>query len=262
MISQQSKKLSHSSYGDSDLYERSEMYSRMSDRYSIASRSHSDRQAIARIVVLLLVAAVVTLGAAFFARSYGTQDFVSLPAGNTDISMQSEYNSTPTDQWQRGIVPILYQKDPQWSSHSYAGSTLSETGCGPACLAMVYVYFTGDTAQSPATIADMATSAGCAGADGTAWLFMTSGAQTLGISAEELPADRDLIVMHLNFGNPIIAVMGAGDFTTEGHFIVLTGINGDNSITIHDPNSVERTYQTWDLDSLMIQFRNLWVYHL
>jgi len=175
--------------------------------------------------------------------------------------MNSAYVSTPVDQWQRGVMPILYQKDPQWSSHPYAGSTFGETGCGPACLAMVSVYLTGDTTQSPATIADMATSSGCANADGTAWLFMTHGARELGMHAEELPADRDLIALHLSSGDPIIATMGAGDFTTEGHFIVLTGIDQDNRVTVHDPNSIERTNQTWDLDSLMYQFRNLWVYY-
>ena len=89
---------------------------------------------------------------------------------------------------------------------------------------------------------------------------MTSGARTLGISAEELPADRNLIALHLRSGDPIIAVVGPGDFTTVGHFIVLTGIDQDNRITVYDPNSIERTNQTWDLDSLMSQFRNLWVY--
>ena len=243
------------------------MYSRDNDKYFVASKHRTDKLPLIRAVALLALltlVVVIALGAAFLMQSCRAQELVSLPASTTgsslDSGQSSEFNSTPVSQWQRGIMPILYQQDPEWSSHPYAGSTLGITGCGPACLAMVYVYLTGNTDQTPATIAALATSSGCASADGTAWLFMTSGAHALGIAAEELPADRDLIAQHLRAGNPIIAVLGAGDFTTEGHFIVLTGIDSNNQITVHDPNSVERTQQTWDLDSLMFQFRNLWVY--
>ena len=210
---------------------------------------------------MLSLAVAIILGAVLFMRFDNVQSSALLPVGNGGISASSDFKSTPTNEWQYGTVPILYQKDPQWSSYSYAGSTFGVTGCGPTCLAMVYVCLTGDTTQSPLTIADLATSTGCASEDGTAWSFMTSGAHTLGISAEELSADRDSIIMHLSSGHPIIAIMGVGDFTTEGHFIVLTGINPDNSITVHDPNSVERTQQTWNLNDLIIQMRNLWVYY-
>jgi len=240
------------------------MYSRYDSRYSVTSQSGSRQGVIAKTLAVLFLAIVTTFGVTFSLQSCGARSFVALPASSAGSlaspPADSEYSSTPVDQWQRGVVPVLYQKDPQWSSHSYAGATLSETGCGPTCLAMVYVSLTGDTTQTPATIAALATSSGCASADGTAWLFMTSGAHTLGISAEELPADKDLILMHLSSGNPIIATMGAGDFTSEGHFIVLTGISEDNRIIVHDPNSTERTQQTWNLDNLMFQFRNLWVY--
>ena len=49
-----------------------------------------------------------------------------------------------------------------------------------------------------------------------------------------------------------------GDFTTEGHFIVLTGYeNGE--IKVNDPNC--RTRSTlWDYEELQGQIRNLWVF--
>ena len=255
------------------------MYSRNNSRYTAFSKSQHgrrpnrrvfrrlNRRPVARTIALLSLTAAIACGAAFLLQSCSAQELVSLPASNTgpsagsNHSSGSEFSSTPVCQWQRGTMPILYQQDPQWSSHPYAGTTFSISGCGPACLAMVYVYLTGDTSQTPATLADLATSTGCASADGTAWLFMTSGARTLGLKAEELPANRDLITQHLRSGNPIIAVLGAGDFTTEGHFIVLTGISPNNQITVHDPNSVERTQQSWSLDRLMPQLRNLWVYY-
>ena len=237
------------------------MYSRDDNRYAVALRSRVYQRAVIKTFALLLFAAAIVFGAAFLMQSCRAHELVSLPASNTGGAVQSEYSSTPVEQWQQGVMPTLYQKDPQWSNYPYAASAFSESGCGPACLAMVYIYLTGDRSQTPATIAAMATSSGCASPEGTAWLFMTAGAHALGISAQELPADRGLVAMHLSADNPIIVVLGPGDFTSEGHFIVLTGIDANNQVTVRDPNSVERTNQTWDLDSLMIQIRNLWVYH-
>jgi hypothetical protein len=54
--------------------------------------------------------------------------------------------------------------------------------------------------------------------------------------------------------------MGPGDFTTTGHFIVLTGVNADGSITVNDPNSRENSRTDWDLQTIMSQTRNLWSY--
>jgi len=215
-----------------------------------------------RIVIpVILFIAIVILGILFIKTVYATYSSDSLPDSGLVDSGSSEFRSTPASQWQRGVMPILYQKDPEWSAQRYAGVSFSESGCGPACLAMVYIYLTGDTTKTPLTFADMATSAGCAGSYGTDWVFMTEGMKRLGIGAEELSADKELIYACLHSGNPIIATVGAGDFTSEGHFIVLAGSNPDGSISVHDPNSIERTQQSWDLDRLMPQFRNLWVYY-
>ena len=51
--------------------------------------------------------------------------------------------STPVGEWSQGQVPRLYQTDPAWAGAPYAGSTVEEAGCGPTCLAMVYVSITG-----------------------------------------------------------------------------------------------------------------------
>ena len=59
-------------------------------------------------------------------------------------------------------------------------------------------------------------------------------------------------------GNPIICVMGPGDFTTTGHFIVMTDYV-DGKIKINDPNSPIRSNKLWDCDLIKDQIRNLWV---
>ena len=230
-------------------------YSRYNYQYS-APHARSKK-----VLLALVLVAVIVLSIFFIKTVYGMYTIEGLPSSEVASVDSSGFESTPASEWQRGSMPILYQKDSQWSAGRYCGAPFSESGCGPTCLAMVYIYLTGDTTQTPATFADMATSAGCAGPYGTDWIFMTEGMRRLGIGVEEVSANRDLIYSCLRSGNPIIATVGAGDFTSEGHFIVLAGINPDGSIAVHDPNSIERTQQSWDLDRLMPQFRNLWVYY-
>ena len=56
----------------------------------------------------------------------------------------------------------------------------------------------------------------------------------------------------------MICSVGPGDFTTDGHFIVLVDTNPDGTVTLRDPNSPERTAQTWELDRVLNQCLNLW----
>ena len=56
--------------------------------------------------------------------------------------------------------------------------------------------------------------------------------------------------------------MGPGDFTTTGHFIVLSGTDGNGNVIVNDPNSIANSSKTWDIDKIMSQMRNLWGYSL
>ena len=53
--------------------------------------------------------------------------------------------------------------------------------------------------------------------------------------------------------------MGPGDFTTTGHFIVMTGLTDNNKIMINDPNSKKNSKKLWEYDDIYEQIRNLWV---
>ena len=201
------------------------------------------------------------LGANYLNQNLASIANTPLDDTNNDNPLENQFRSTPQSEWQQGVYPVIYQQDPQWDNYPYAGTTFGESGCGPACLAMVYIYLTGDTQESPQSIADLATRQGYANQDGTAWAFMVNGALALGLGAEELPANSELITHLLQSGSPIIAIMGAGDFTTVGHFIVLTGIDEYGNVSVHDPNNIERTQRTWPLQDLMPQFRDLWLYY-
>ena len=84
--------------------------------------------------------------------------------------------------------------------------------------------------------------------NGTDATFFTSVAGELGLNCWEAYPDAANIREELEQGHPIIANLGAGYFTTNGHFFVLTGLTDDGQVIINDPYSVVRSSATWDAD--------------
>lgn len=159
---------------------------------------------------------------------------------------------------EKGTVPLLLQYDPRWGYGAYGSSTVAVSGCGPACLAMVIAGLTGDNSVTPYDVARYANAHGyyVPGA-GTAWTLMSKGSAHFGVIGEELPLVESIMKRELAEGRPIICSVGPGDFTTAGHFIVLTGVE-DGQFTVNDPNSPQRSEMLWDYETLEPQISNLW----
>ena len=161
----------------------------------------------------------------------------------------------------KGEIPHFLQWDERWGYETYGSDFLAVTGCGPTCLSMVTCGLTGDTQWNPYEVAKMAEDNGYyVDGSGSSWELMSSGAEKLGLTVSAVSFDEEHIRAVLESGQPIICVMGPGDFTDAGHFLVLTGVDKNGDIILRDPNSLERTKQHWDLQKLMNQMKNLWSY--
>lgn len=157
-------------------------------------------------------------------------------------------------------VPLLLQWDKRWGYQDYGSSVMGVTGCGPTCLSMVAIHLLSDASKTPAWMAEYSTKSGyCVPGNGTAWELMSTGAKQLGLTVTELPLVEKRLIDQLSAGHPIIAVLGPGDFTDSGHFIVLTGYK-NGKFTINDPNSPKKSEQLWEYSRLESQIRNLWAY--
>lgn len=163
---------------------------------------------------------------------------------------------------ERGIFPLLMQWDPRWGCAPYGDGLMALNGCGPTALAMVVCGLTGDGSVTPWTVAQYADEAGyyVEGA-GSKWELMSTGCQHFGLVARELPLDRSVMVRVLEDGQPIVCSVGPGDFTTSGHFILITGVE-DGKFHVNDPNRRANSEKLWDYDTLAPQIRNLWAYTL
>ena len=156
-------------------------------------------------------------------------------------------------------VPLLLQWDERWGYREYNESIIGLAGCGPTCLSMVTIYLTGDTTKDPLWMCQFAEEHQFnVPGSGSKWALISEGGRMLGLNVTQIPLDQDRIYRNLDVGNPIIVVVGPGDFTTDGHFLVLTGHDGDK-ITLNDPNSPTNSQKSWDYDTLAGQIQSLWV---
>lgn len=157
-------------------------------------------------------------------------------------------------------IPLLMQWDSRWGYYQYGDNVMGLTGCGPTCLSMVASYLFQNPALTPLYMAKYATRNGYSvSGSGTSWDFMSAGATDLGLRVQEVPLMESKIKNYLQQGYPIICIMGPGEFTDNGHFIVLTGVEGDK-IRLNDPNSRKRSERLWEYEELKSQIRNIWVY--
>ena len=156
-------------------------------------------------------------------------------------------------------VPLMMQWDTRWGYMTYGSDFVASTGCGPLCLAMAGWYLTGDEQFSPDKMVAFATENGYySKGSGSKWTLISDGGPALGLKVTELPLVEKKITNYLKAGEIIIAVMGPGDFTTTGHYIVLTGMK-DGQLRINDPNSHANSQKTWPYETFAAQVRNLWL---
>lgn len=157
-----------------------------------------------------------------------------------------------------GSVPLFIQWDQRWGYTPYGEDCIAISGCGPTCLSMVCVYLLGDTSLDPRTVAQFAENNGyCVPGNGSTWTLISEGGEVLGLNVEELPLYESYVVSSLEEGKPVICIMGEGDFTTSGHYIVMTDYI-DGMIKINDPNSKENSEKLWNFDDIKDQINNLW----
>lgn len=185
-----------------------------------------------------------------------TEEFVlNYPLKKNEFSTESLNELIREDS-----VPLLMQWDSRWGYYQYGDNVMGLTGCGPTCLSMVAIHLLQNPQLTPAYMADYSIRNGyCVPGSGTSWELMSLGAENLGLNAEEVPLNENTVKRYLQDGNPIICIMGKGDFTDEGHFIVLTGLK-DGKIEVNDPNSRERSEKLWEFENIKRQIRNMWVY--
>ena len=128
-----------------------------------------------------------------------------------------------------------------YSSIGDRSQTIRTSGCGPTSAAMVVTATKG--AITPDTMSDLFVKYGYRSANqGTYWSAFRAVADEFNIGYEET-TDIQRALQLLENKRLVIASCGNGLFTTNGHFIVLTGIENGN-IKIYDPYLYAGKFET------------------
>ena len=188
-------------------------------------------------------------------RNPETVDFVA------DYPQEKDRAPAETvEEAERGTIPLLLQWDPRWGYAQYGDGPMALNGCGPTALSMVICGLTGDRTATPYAVAQYAQEMGYyVDGVGTSWELMSAGGTHFGVAARELPLSQSVMENALAAGEPIICSVGPGDFTTSGHFIVLSGLE-DGKFQVRDPNRRSTSEKLWDYDTLAGQITNLWAF--
>ena len=155
-------------------------------------------------------------------------------------------------------VPLLQQWDERWGYEKYSGNYFAASGCGPTSLSMVVLYLKHDAQASPLAVAEYAKEAGYSvDGSGSAWDLIGKGCRHYGVNAKTIKVDEDTFKERLDDGNLIVVNVGPGDFTDNGHFMVITGYD-EEGFTINDPNSIIKSNTHWQFERLHSQIRAAW----
>lgn len=149
-------------------------------------------------------------------------------------------------------LPFYKQTDKRWKDEPLANSTIGKAGCGPTSLTMV-INGLHNESLNVTEVAAFAESEGLIADNGASyWDLMRVAGENYKLKVEQIKRqDSATVKKILQNRIPIITIMGKGTFTSNGHFIVLVGINENDEVYVLDPNSHERTKKQWPLSTIM-----------
>ncbi len=159
-----------------------------------------------------------------------------------------------------GEIPKLYQWDERWGYAPYGTSIVAVSGCGPTCMAMVAAGLTNDPSITPAKVAAYGTENDYVDEyNDTYWRFMKEAGVNWNLSCYDGVLTEEQVRDELQAGHPIICSVGPGDFTQNGHFIVLTQY-AEGKVKINDPFSKKNSSKEWVFAEISDQIMAMWVF--
>ncbi|MCI9283051.1 MAG: hypothetical protein HFG56_07130 [Lachnospiraceae bacterium] len=201
-----------------------------------------------------------------------TGDAVPFMDRTSDLGEVSGLNSEPVFPLQEDAIfsfmmdtalgPMLYynQGDIRWKNYLYGGvDPISRYGCGPVCVAMIINSF-GSASVTPVEMADWsAANGGYARHGGSYHNLIPDSLSAFGLqvdSVTERTAENAAAL--LDSGHILVALMGRGSLTQNGHFIVITQLCENGNVYIADPANYENCTKEWDLQQLMNELKQVY----
>ena len=127
-------------------------------------------------------------------------------------------------------------------------------------MSMVVSGLTGNTKITPARTAAYSVRHNLIDEENNTYLeFMEKAAKHWGLNCYAGMLNKKQLKAELGKGHPVICSVGPGDFTKNGHFIVLSGWK-DGKIQVNDPFSRQNSQKLWTYSRIKKQAKSMWVY--
>ena len=169
----------------------------------------------------------------------------------TNPAKKAEPINTEPALSQNGSVTLLhitpqFQADFTRVLFTYHGveRSVATSGCAAVCISMVVSYFSPELVQTPEMILRWLFDKGDYRGNGFSIVMVSQALTSFGIKNKVCNLGTKSMRAALEAGYPVIAYMGKGYFTDNGHYVLIHGIDEKNKLNIIDPNSVLKSEQT------------------
>ena len=154
-------------------------------------------------------------------------------------------------------IPRLFQEDFDNTLALLDGKekSVAFSGCAAACLSMALAYLCQELPQSSETIFRDSCLSGRYQGNGLNLSSIIKLAEGYGITVQQVGRYPGAGRTALTKGFPVIAYVGKGLFSSGGHYILLRGMAGEDSVYVTDPNSRERSDRAYPLSVIVEQTR-------
>lgn len=132
-------------------------------------------------------------------------------------------------------LPIHDYYQTNYKDVKYGSGTISSSGCGPTCIAMITTYLTGSV-ESPPDVCKWCEADYYIPGAGTAWSVFPGAAEHYGYTCVDMGLDYAGVLAEIASGKPVIVSVGPGTFTSEGHYMVIRGMTSNGELILNDPN--------------------------
>lgn len=156
--------------------------------------------------------------------------------------------------------PLFIQWDDRWAYAKYGDSTMGFAGCGPTCIAMAIFSLTKNGDATPFNIANFSDENGYyVDGVGTSWDIFEAAGISYNVNVRSISMEKSEMESELDKGHKLICSVGAGDFTTGGHFVEIYGYTS-KGFKVNDPYCIARSKKKWSYERLKKQMRCIWSY--
>lgn len=171
--------------------------------------------------------------------------------------------------------PVSYmQTDIKWRNKSYAVkgevATIGSAGCGPTCAAMVIAEFINPNITPVDTCAWSLAHGYKALKQGTYHSYLKAQGAIYGLNWEQITtssiygktshSSHKKALEAIKNGDYVIALMGKGNWTSSGHYVLWYGIDG-NYVLINDPNSTKSSRTKGNYNTFISQVKHYFICH-